>query len=262
MKRYIYILILSLTFLSYILYNENSYKAQNEKSDPFSEIYEGATITFEDGFLWTAQCINSDNFQDDEAECILTNEEFEGSRQLKIEVVGKADDGNYKVPKIKFDVDRLVGINNVSRIKSVSLDITASANGTFTADNGEEILVPGNCMGEIDANSGEECAVWTTLAGFEFAEWEHTSIRKHIVGNILLPKSRYIDGEKECTIVFMRWPIPNSADVYIDNITFYDDDGEPIPLVYDPANPPAETSEIEISASEENETSEEKGSDN
>ena len=32
----------------------------------------------------------------------------------------------------------------------------------------------------------------------------------------------------------MRWGIPNQADLYIDNITFYDADGKSIPLVYTP----------------------------
>lgn len=203
----------------------------SEKFEPLSEIYDGCTVTFDDNSLWTAQCIGDNNFEDDESECILTVEEMHDSRQLRIQVLDMNEDGEYKVPKIKFDVDELIGTENVSKIKSVSLDITACANGFFTGENGSELFVPGNFMGEIDANSGEECAVWTTLAKFEYAEWEKEYIRQNIKGEFLLPKSRYINGEKDCTIVLMRWPIPNQADIYIDNITFFDDDGNPLPLV-------------------------------
>lgn len=200
-----------------------------------TEIYDGATITFEDGNLWTAQSVNDYNYEDDESECALSVVDYGGSNRLKIEVLSKSDDGNYKVPKIKFDVDKLVGIDNVSKICYVTADITAAANGTFTADNGEEILVPGNCIGEIDANSGEECEVWATFTKFSFEEWEKPAVSKHIEGKILIPKARYVDGEDKCTLIFMRWPIPNQADMYLDNITFYDDDRNPIPLVYNPA---------------------------
>lgn len=225
--------------------------AQAAETQPLSSIYEGATITFEDGSLWTAECIGDYNFEDDEAECSLSVEKFNGSNQLRIEILTKNSENEYKVPKIRFDVDKLVGINNVSKIKSVSLDITAAANGTFTADNGDELFVPGNCIGEIDANSGEGCKIWATLASFSFDEWTEPYITKHIEGNINLPKARYFDGESGCTLVFMRWSIPNKADVYIDNITFYDDDGEPVPLVYDPYS---DADETDITVTEDSET--------
>lgn len=221
--------------------------AQAAETQSLSDIHEGATITFDDGSLWTAECIGDYNFEDDEAECSLSVEEFNGSNQLRIEILTKNSENEYKVPKIRFDVDKLVGINNVSKIKSVSLDITAAANGTFTADDGSELFVPGNCIGEIDANSGEGCKVWATLASFSFDEWTEPYITKHIEGNINLPKARYFDGESGCTLVFMRWSIPNKADVYIDNITFYDDDGNPVPLVYDPYT---DTDETDITDSE------------
>lgn len=228
MKKYV--LFFLMTAVTVTIFFMNNYQ---QEAYPFPD----NTITFEDGFLWTAQCIGDKNFQDDESDCILTVEKFNGSNQLRIQVLDKSDDGNYKVPKIKFDVDMLVGSQNVSRIKSISLDITSAASGNFTADDGSELFVPGNCMGEIDANSGESCAVWTTLAEFDFAEWEEDSASRHITGQFLLPKSRYIDGETGCTIVLMRWPVPNQADIYIDNLAFYDDDGNLVPIVYDPLNP-------------------------
>ena len=50
----------------------------------------------------------------------------------------------------------------------------------------------------------------------------------------------------------MRWSIPNQADVYLDNITFYDEDGNSIPIVYKPGET-SEDGEAEQS-SEEGET--------
>lgn len=209
---------------------------KSDEIQPSDNITEGATVTFEDGFLWTAECIGDNDFQDDESECRLEIQELFGSKQLKIEVLSKSDDGNYKVPKIRFDVDKLVGKNNVSRIKTVSLDVTITADGTFLAESGEELFVPGNCIGRIYANSGEDGKMWTTLAEFGFEEWKLPYASKHIVGNILLPSTRYFDGQEGCTLIFMRWPIPNRADIYIDNLTFYDDDGNPVMLEYDPSS--------------------------
>ena len=40
------------------------------------------------------------------------------------EVLDKNDAGNYNIPKIVFDVDELVGSENLSKIKTFSVDIT------------------------------------------------------------------------------------------------------------------------------------------
>ena len=50
----------------------------------------------------------------------------------------------------------------------------------------------------------------------------------------------------------MRWGISNEADLYIDNLTFYDEDGNSIPIVNEPVESaePAEEAPEEAPAEE------------
>ena len=130
-------------------------------------------------------------------------------------------------------------------IKSISCDITGVAVGMFTGDDGSEMLVPGNVMGALggnlaaekktDADGGLLQNTWANLTEFSFAEWENNWVYSHVEANILLDANRYEAGYDGATLVLMRWGIPNQADLYIDNITFYDEDGKSIPLAYKPS---------------------------
>lgn len=224
------------------------------------------SITFDDGDLYTAHCMAVNDFEDDEADCILSVAEYKGEKQLRIEVVGfNETKGMYKVPKIVFDVDELVGSENLSKIKSFSADITQVAAGEFIGDDGEAMMVPGNFMGTFGSNVGEECADWYeptgSSNGYAKAEWTFEWEYLHVEGKWLL--KGYVDGTTDSTLVFMRWAIPNKADVYIDNITFYDADGNSIPIVYTPGeNAEGEAEEEnEAELSEETETAGEEGAE-
>lgn len=194
-------------------------------------------ITFDDSDdLFTAHCMAQKNFENDEADCNLSVAEYKGEKMLKIEVLGYDEEKHmYKVPKIVFDMDELVGADNLSKVKSFTCDITQVAVGEFKGDDGEMMLVPGNLMGTFGSNVGED-SKWYQPTGSanEFAqeewtfEWEYL----HVEGKWLL--KGFADGNTESTLVFMRWGIPNQADIYIDNITFYDEDGNSIPIVYTP----------------------------
>ena len=152
----------------------------------------------------------------------------------------KADGSGYKIPKIVFDVAKLVGAENLSRIQRISCDVTAVAVGTFTAENGEEILVPGNLMlgvaGKLAAENTTEQADWITFTEKSTDEWENEWVYLHVDANSPLPRNHYQDGYEGATLVFMRWSIPNQADLYLDNLTFYDADGNSLPIVYAPAS--------------------------
>lgn len=213
-------------------------------------------ITFNDGDdLFTAHCMAQKNFENDESNCKLSIAEYKGERQLKIEVLDYDDEKYmYKTPKIVFDIDQLVGIDNQSKIKSFSCDITQVAAGMFKGDDGEEIFVPGNLMGTFGSNVGED-AEWYQPTGssneYAQAEWNFEWEYLHVEGKWLL--KGFADGCEGSALVFMRWSIPNQADIYIDNLTFYDEDGNSIPIVYTPGS--SDDTETEAS-DEETETSE------
>lgn len=200
-------------------------------------------ITFNDSNdLYTAYCTNEKNFENDESNCNLSIAEYKGQKQLKIEVLDKDESGNYKTPKITFDVDKLVGSENLSRVKGFSADITQVGVGEFICDDGIGRIVPGNLMGTFGSLVGEKCDEWYEPTGsansYSTGEWSFEWVFLHVEGKWLLKS--FVDGTEDAKLVFMRWGIPNQADIYLDNLTFYDADGKSIPIVYTPGSTPAE----------------------
>ncbi len=201
------------------------------------------SVTFNDSDdLFTAHCMKTDDFKDGESDCRLSVAEYKGERQLKIEVLDKGEEG-YNIPKIVFDVDELVGSENLSKIKSFSIDITQVAVGEFIGDDGEPMLVAGNLMGGFGSVLGEDCDQWYEPTGtsnnFAAEEWNFEWKYYHAEGKWLL--KGFVDGTTDSTLVFMRWSIPNQADIYLDNLTFYDADGKSIPIVYQPGSVQTDT---------------------
>lgn len=215
-----------------------------ERPAPTPTVDENA-ITFEDGDMYTAHSMGEKNYENDESATKLSIEEFNGTKQLRIQVLDKDENGTYKVPKIVFNLAELVGAENLNKIKSISCDVTGVAVGMFTGEDGSEMLVPGNVMGALggnlaaekktDADGGLLQNTWANLTEFSFAEWENNWVYSHVEASILLDANRYEAGYDGATLVVMRWGIPNQADLYIDNITFYDEDGKSIPLAYKPS---------------------------
>lgn len=194
-------------------------------------------VTFEDGDIATAFNIDVDANGKGNGDASGTNlsvVEYNNSKMLKIEVLEQDDNGNYKVPKVGFDVDALVGAENVGKIKSFTMDIYQVAVGMFTGDDGTEALCPGNLMGGFGGNSPttEDPSRWVSFGEFSVAEWTWDWVYTQFQGKILLDSNMYEAGQEGCSIVLMRWGIPNQADIYIDNLTFYDADGNSIPIVY------------------------------
>ena len=214
-----------------------------ERPAPTPTVDENA-ITFEDGDFYTGHSMCEKNYENDESDVKLTIEEFNGTKQLRIQVLDQDANGTYKVPKIVFNLAELVGAENLDKIESISCDVTGVAVGMFTGEDGSEMLVPGNVMGALGGNLAEEKKTdadgglvqntWANLTEFSFAEWENDWVYSHVEASIKLPANHYEAGYEGATLVVMRWGIPNQADLYIDNITFYDADGKSIPLVYTP----------------------------
>ena len=212
------------------------------------------SITFDDGDLYTAHCMNEKEFENDESNCRLSVADFKGTKQLKIEVLDFDNEkGKYKTPKIVFDMDELVGSENLSKVKSFSCDITQVAVGDFKGNDGVMLHVPGNLMGTFGSNVGEDCSDWYVPTGsaseYATAEWQCSWVHMRVEGKWLL--KGFVDGTTDSTLVFMRWSIPNQADVYIDNLTFYDEDGKSIPIVYGKGEAADETESGDVTSAED-----------
>ena len=181
-----------------------------ERPAPTPTVDENA-ITFEDGDLYTAHSMAEKNYENDESATELTIEEFNGTKQLRVQVLDKDDNGTYKVPKVVFNLAELVGAENLNKIKSISCDITGVAVGMFTGEDGSEMLVPGNVMGALggnlaaekktDADGGLLQNTWANLTEFSFAEWENNWVYSHVEANILLDANRYEAGYDGATLL-------------------------------------------------------------
>lgn len=209
-----------------------------EASDPNA-------ITFDDGDLSFATVQIDDK---DSADGTLSIEEVQGNNMLKF-----TDDGtNFAdgtVQKIKIDAARLLSPESLAGVRSVEMDVYADATSDdFINDDGENVRAPGWIGGGAGANvSGDK---W-----YNFAEWEggeynfEMSGAIHVQLKFLLAAGGKCWDEtmKEGTILLMRWGAKNEGNFYVDNIVFYDENGNSLPIEkrdpYAEDTSPAEASE-------------------
>lgn len=215
-------------------------------------------ITFEDGNLFTAEAVADSGA----APIELSVVEYQGNKKLLVHVLkaeGK-EDADYEVPKIKFDLPALLGAENVGKIGHISVDMYCNALENWVNDDGSESLVVGNFLGALGGNIAGMKAYdkegnliqsdWANHYEFKCDDWENPTNEWRIETDIpaLLPSNGYasLDGEyydadgnpldpaEVCAgqnLFIMRWGQKNSVDFYIDNLTFYDKDGNSMAIV-------------------------------
>ncbi len=208
-------------------------------------------ITFDENSFYTGHCMAESNFTNDEAECNLSIAEIDGDKKLRVEVIGKDEDGAYKVPKIVFNLAEMIGVENTGKIGQISIDFTCKAEGMFVNEDGSEAQIVGNFIGAIAGNLAAEKGVdadgittqntWATHYEFTLSDWENEEQTWRVDAKVpaLLAVNGYADNFEGATLVIMRWGQPNQVDFYIDNITIYDKDGKSMPIIYDAAANPA-----------------------
>lgn len=208
-------------------------------------------ITFDTASLYTAHCMNEDGFQNGEAECKLTIEEYNGDPKMRVQVLTKGDDGNYAIPKLVWNLPELLGVENMDKIGHISMDITCVAKDTWKNEDGTESLVVGNFLGALAGNLAAEKGTdadgnitQNTWAQYDYAlqDWENAEHTWRVETDIPfkgLPINGFAANDESCTLVLMRWAQLNQVDFYIDNITFLDKDGKSMEIIYDAAANPA-----------------------
>lgn len=205
-------------------------------------------ITFDTASFYTGHCMAESNFTNDEAECNLSIVELDGDAKLRVEVIGKDDStGNYKVPKIVFNLAELVGAENTGEIGQISVDFTCIAEGPMVMEDGSEATVVANFLGALGGNIADEKGydadgnliqnTWANHYEFSLSDWENAEATWHVDAKIpaLLAVNGYADDFENATLVIMRWGQSNQVDFYIDNLTIYDKDGNSMPIIYDAA---------------------------
>ena len=190
-------------------------------------------ITFDDGNLYFLQMGGGG----DEADVELSIAEYNGDKKLKVHVLRDDPTADFGVPKLVLDLPAVLGLENVGNIGHISVDFTCVANEMWKNDDGTESLVVGNFLGALAGNIASEKGyddaenliqnTWANHLEFAFEDWENAEHTWRAETDIpaLLPANGYAANDEGTTLVIMRWGQKNDVDFYIDNVTFYDKDG-------------------------------------
>lgn len=78
------------------------------------------------------------DYENDESHVNLSVEELAGIPMLKVETLDQDDQGNYKIPKIKFHMEKFFEGHeaDLEKIFTIKADVVTKAVGEFTGDDG------------------------------------------------------------------------------------------------------------------------------
>ena len=166
----------------------------------------------------------------------LTIEELDGNKMLKLtDQTTNADNLETAVQKIRFDVTKLLAPEQLELVDHIDFDLYAEAKDTlFVNEDGENVKAPGWIGG---GGGTETCdGKWYGFADFSATDVQEYVLERsdacHVTFKFLLAASgrKWDATMTEPYIQIIRWGMGNVSDLYIDNITFYDADGNSIPL--------------------------------
>lgn len=192
------------------------------------------TVTFDDGDFSFASVINDD---DDSAHGELSVVKVLGNNMLKFtdDMTVPLDE---KVQKICINAVDLIGIENVSKVRSIEFDAYADAiSDQYINSDGVNMQVAGTiCIGGGSAISIEDkngYGKWYDFAEVQGGEYNlQMSGAVHGVFKFLLADTGFCWDEKmtDANFLIMRWGSENLSNLYIDNITFFDKNQNSIPI--------------------------------
>lgn len=191
-------------------------------------------VTFDDGNFSFASVINDD---DNSAHGELSIENIMGNNMLKFADDMTVDiDG--KVQKICINTAELLGTEKLPEVRSIEFDVYADAvSDDYINQDGERIKAAGTiCIGGGSAISIEDkdgYGKWYDFAETQGGEYNLSmSGAVHGVFKFLLADSGYCWDKKmkDANFLIMRWGSENKSNLYIDNIVFYDENHNSIPI--------------------------------
>ena len=186
-----------------------------------------------------AESLGVNDYNDDETKVKLSIEELAGVPMLKIESLDKSRKGIPKTAKVHLLMNKLFeGHEDVlPTIFSVDVELVTKAAEKVKDDDGNEKLAPAFFAGKIISqpyNEDEKTQKWEELEAYEGNEWVSEWSYKKVTG-ILGAKeaSKFVNTKEPQYFAFMQWRAhENFDDLYIANITFYDEAGNVIPCDY------------------------------
>lgn len=190
-----------------------------------SAITEGTKIDFEDGD-YSFVYLNLDDGSDNS---VLSVEDYDGSKQLKVDVQQTG-----KVPKVWFDLDKITTRDNTIQISTIEMDLT------FVPKSETEMVGwAGGVIasaGGFDQNNTQGSQInpnWTQTdwaSEDENAYTEGMPAKVHATKKFLLPASKYTAEGTNPFFGIMRWAADTNYVMYVDNIVLKDKDGNALPV--------------------------------
>lgn len=186
-------------------------------------------ITFDDEDFSFAEVIT-----DDDASAVgeLSVVEVQGNKMLKFTDDGSVDIAE-RVQKIKIHANQLIGAENLDKVNHIEFDVYADATADkLVNEDGENVKAPGwiGGGGGTVISDGE---TWYDFSEYGGGEYNFDmSGAVHVQFKFLLAAGgqKWSAEMEDANFLIMRWGIQNESNLYIDNIVFYDADGNSIPL--------------------------------
>ncbi len=231
---------------------------------PFAEADPNA-VTFDDGNCDFVTVVCDD---DGAADGTLSVEVVDGNSMLRYhDTKSSADDVGALVQKMLFDVKKLLTPEQCAQVNSISFDIGGTAEAdAFVGDDGVNLAVPGWIGGGGGTITMDD--KWYGFADFAATEINEYALPRsdmyRVTFKFLLASGgkKWDPAQEEITLQIMRWGLQNVTDTYIDNLTFYDADGNSIPLSAYGVETEEETSEGEAEETEAAEGASEETAEN
>ncbi len=185
-------------------------------------------ITFDDGKFDFAFAKTEDK---DCAKGELSVAELMGNKMLKF-----TDDNSVplegKVQKIGISVTKLLGSKGAAKVRRIEFDMYAEATADHLKTNdADNVRAPGWIGGGGGTVTAQE--KWYDFQDFSGGEYNfEASGAVHAQFKFLLADSGqcWTEDMEDANFLIMRWGVANESDMYIDNIVFYDEDGNSIPI--------------------------------
>ncbi len=172
-----------------------------------------ATADFEDG-NYSFATMKTDDGGD---LSVLSIEEYNGSKQLKVDVQDCS-----LLPKVQFDLNAMVGTDNLSDIDKILMDVT------FVSKDG---TTPPGWIGGALGTAGENDTPAWDQSDYEGGEYENAASEPITVERkFLIPAKKPVSGTPNTIALLMRWAAEVPYYMYIDNVRILDANGNEIAL--------------------------------
>ena len=172
-----------------------------------------ATVDFENGD-YSFVTMKTDDGGD---VSILSVEDYNGSKQLKVDVQDCS-----LLPKVQFDLNTIVGTDNLSNIEKITMEVT------FVSKDG---TTPPGWIGGALGTAGENDVPAWAQSDYEGGEYDNPASQPITVERkFLIPAQRVVSGTPNTIAMLMRWAAEVPYYMYVDNVTILDADGNEIAL--------------------------------